>query len=293
MTLDARQWIKGLGPELAVQSRLLDNLLTAVEADPRWEWLELGCSVAEGRGDELSDLDVGLGHAGAAPPPVDDVTGMLRRLGDVVDLSAHPWNGVPRWWVQYADGGQLDLVALPAADRPGRAPNSVALLDRYGRLAETFTPRVWAAAPDEPRHWLLDGWEALSNVAKYLRRGSLFEAIDQVHRARSRVLQLWAVGEGVAYPAFGLTSLLDNPGATLPPGIEASYPVPDPAAILDPAIATADLLRRAGRHARPELDTPLGEYVTARLRIAGEREGVAKHRSVEDRPGEQPEENLP
>src|SRR4051812_12495828 len=40
--------------------RLLGGLLSAVEADQRFEWLELGCSVANGRGDELSDLDLGL-----------------------------------------------------------------------------------------------------------------------------------------------------------------------------------------------------------------------------------------
>jgi hypothetical protein len=68
-----------------------------------------------------------------------------------------------RWWVQYADGGQINLVVLPAANRPGRAPHSVALLDRHGRLAQTFTPHSWTAAPDEPRRWLLDGWEALTD----------------------------------------------------------------------------------------------------------------------------------
>jgi hypothetical protein len=111
-------WIAGLGPDLAVQARLLDGLLTAVEADPRWEWLELGCSVANGRGDELSDLDLGLGYLDEAA--LDGVAGMLRGLGPVVDLSAHPYDGVPRWWVQYADGGQIDLVAL-AAERPAGA----------------------------------------------------------------------------------------------------------------------------------------------------------------------------
>lgn len=131
---DARQWINSLDPELAVQARLLDRLLTSVEADPRWEWLELGCSVADGRGDELSDLDVGLGHAGDDPPPVDEVTGMLRQLGDVVDVAAQPWDGLHRWWVQYADGGQIDLVDLvvlargqPARQSPGqrRSPRPV------------------------------------------------------------------------------------------------------------------------------------------------------------------------
>jgi hypothetical protein len=96
--------------------------------------------------------------------------------------------------------GQVDLVVLPAHDRPERAPGAVALLDRSGRLAGEFVPTALRPGPDEPRQWLLDGWEALSNVAKYLRRGSLLEAVDQLRHGRQRVLQLWAAGQGVDYP---------------------------------------------------------------------------------------------
>jgi hypothetical protein len=260
---DARAWINGLGPDLAVQARLLNGLLTAVEADPRWEWLELGCSVAAGRGDELSDLDMGLGYLDAAV--VAELTPVLHRLGPVIDMSELPWDGMPRWWVQYADGGQIDLVAMPAERRPGLPPDGVALLDRAGRLSVRFTPAAYHAQPDDPRNWLMDGYEALSNVAKYLRRGSLLEAIDQVHRVRERVFQLWAAGGNVPFPAFGLTSLLDEPAVDLPDGIEATYPVPDRDAVLAAARAAAALLHRAGERARPGLDTPLRPYVTARL----------------------------
>ena len=198
-----REFIASLPPGLAVQAALLDGLLDAVEADERWEWLELGCSVAAGRGDELSDLDLGLGYTDAAAVPTVDA--ILRGLGPVVDVSAQPYHGMDRWWVQYADGGQIDLVVIPAADRRGLPPGSVALLDRAGRLSVPVEPTVLRAAPDDPRNWLFDGWEALANVAKYLRRGSLLEALSQVDRARQRVFQLWAVGAGVPYPAYGLT----------------------------------------------------------------------------------------
>jgi hypothetical protein len=256
-------FISALPASLAVQKRLLDGLLRAVTADDRWEWLELGCSVAAGRADELSDLDLGLGYTDEAA--LSTVDGILRGLGTVVDVSAQPYAGMPRWWVQYADGGQIDLVALPAADRRGLPPDSVALLDRAGRLATPYEPSVLRAAPDDPRNWLLDGWEALSNVAKYVRRGSLLEALDQVHRARGRVFQLWAAGGGVPYPAFGLTSLLDEPEPSLPAGIEETYAGPERAAVLAAALATARLLRRAGTRADSDLDTPLSDYVTRRL----------------------------
>lgn len=263
---EARRWISGLGPELAVQARLLERLLGAVEADQRWEWLELGCSVAEGRGDAWSDLDVGLGYRDEPDRPAgDEVTAMLRGLGETVEVSVQPAERTCRWWVQYADGGQIDLVAMAADSRPGRAPGSVALLDRQGRLREAFTPRVWTASAEDVRGWLLDGWEALANVAKYVHRGSLLEAIDQVHRARGRVLQLWAAGEEVAYPAFGLTSLLDDARAALPPDIGSTYPVADRTSVVSAALATARLLHRAGLHARPDMDTPLRRYVEQRL----------------------------
>ena len=67
------------------------------------------------------------------------------------------------------------------------------------------------------------------------------------------------------YPGFGLTSLLDAEPSTLPPGIEATYPTIGAASVAVAADALARLLRTAGRHAVPAVDTPLAEYVTARL----------------------------
>lgn len=168
---------------------------------------------------------------------------------------------------------QLDMVVLAATDRPGRAPGSVALRDRHGWLATEFEPAVQNARPEQPRQWLLDGWEALANAAKYLRRGSLLEAAEQLHRARLRVFRLWACAEGVDYPSFGLTSLLDTESPSLPPGIEATYPTISAASLAAAANALAFLLRSAGHHLRSTLDTPLARYVndmlTAGIRPAG------------------------
>lgn len=270
--VDGYRWIDQLSAELAVQAGLLRRLVTAVEADARWEALDLGCSVAAGRADPDSDLDVALWHAPGAAPDGDVVDSLVRDLGPVVEVSAQPWDGVPRWWVQYADGGQVDLVVLDGAERSGRAPGSVSLVDRSGRGATEFTPTSLRATAEQARAWLLDGWEALSNVAKYLRRGSLLEATDQLHRARQRLFQLWAVGEGVDYPVFGLTSLLDADGGDhLPPGIEATYPSIDTMSVRRAAQALARSLPAAGRHTNPGLDTPLADFVTAKLGGAGDR----------------------
>lgn len=254
-------FVSSLPPRLATQKRLLASLLAAVEADDRWEWLELGCSVAAGRGDELSDLDLGLGYLDEAA--VSTVDGLLRGLGEVVDVSAQPYSGMARWWVQYADGGQIDLVAMPAADRRGLPPGSVALLDRAGRLSTPVIPSSWAAGPDDPRNWLLDGWEALANVSKYLRRGSLLEALDQIQRARGRIFQLCAFAQDVPYPAYGLTSLLDEPAPSLPPNISDTYGLPTAESVLEAGLATARLLGDAGR--RAGLDTPLRVFISERL----------------------------
>lgn len=269
MTVDPYRWIDALPVDLATQARLLRALVTAVNADPRWDALDLGCSLAAGRADALSDVDVGLWHTPGARPADGDVDALVRGLGDVIDVSAQPWDGVPRWWVQYADGVQLDLVVFDAAERTGRAPGAVALVDRSGRGATGFVPEVLGVRTGEPRAWLLDGWEALANVAKYLHRGSLLEAVDQLHRARQQMFRLWAAGEGVDYPSFGLTSLLDTTSATLPPGVEATYPTVATSAVAAAADALAQLLHAAGRHADPALDTPLAEYVMARLGCAG------------------------
>ena len=79
------------------------------------------------------------------------------------------------------------------------------------------------------------------------------------------MFQLWAVGEGVAYPTFGLTSLLDEASASLPPGVDQTYAVPLFPSVRDAALVLAELLGVAARHADPALDTPLREFVTARL----------------------------
>jgi len=52
-----------LPDRLARHRSLLLHLLEEVEADARWRFLELSCSLARGNADELSDVDVGLGAA--------------------------------------------------------------------------------------------------------------------------------------------------------------------------------------------------------------------------------------
>ena len=57
-------------------------LLDAAEAEPAFRWLELGGSLARDAGDELSDIDAGLGIADSDwPAAVTLVEETIRRAG--------------------------------------------------------------------------------------------------------------------------------------------------------------------------------------------------------------------
>lgn len=220
---------------------LLRRLVARVEGEPAFRFVELCCSVARGAGDKSSDLDLGIGIADEAwPEALSLVRPVLAGLGDVVDALEHnipEWGDVPhrRFFVQYRDGVQVDLVASPASRRSGMPAGSVALYDADGHLATTFTSSLERASPEAVREWAFLGWIALANLDKYLRRGSAWEALEQLHEARTHLWRLWAVVCEAPYPGFGLTTVLDMADPTTLPGLEKT-------------VATTDLgdLRRAG-----------------------------------------------
>ena len=256
---------------------MIDAVVEICAGDDRIEVLELQCSVARGAGDELSDLDMGLTardedwEAVAAELP-----DRLRAISETVDLLDHT---MPEWgtrrhrrfFVQYADGRQLDLVVQPTSNLAGRVPGAVVLYDPGGRLAAERRPGSMHAGAEEARAWELLGWELLANVSKYLARGSTWEALERLHGARAMALRLHAVAEGVTYPGFGLTSLLDTDPPRLPDGLEATVSGLDPGALRAAAVACGELLRRAAAGARSRLESdrpesPMAEYVLALLR---------------------------
>src|SRR6266851_5769051 len=57
-------WIGQLPAALEQQQTILRGLLTLCEADDRIRWLVIGCSLARGAGDSLSDVDVAIGVRG-------------------------------------------------------------------------------------------------------------------------------------------------------------------------------------------------------------------------------------
>ena len=126
----------------------------------------------------------------------------------------------------------------------------MALYDLDGQLARPWTPDNAAADAATAREWACLGWVALGDVAKYLDRGSPWEARARLEEARGYVWQLWAVAVSAVYPAFGLTAALDAPGAPVPPGLDATAAGLDLADVRRAATALADLLTEVTERAQ-------------------------------------------
>lgn len=263
------QWLAGLPDELAGQRRIMSGLLAYCRRTPEARWLAVSCSIARGAGDALSDVDAGLGSTDAAAVDAA-IAGLVPELGEVVDVLRHTYSGVPRTFAQYADGSQLDLVVLAASARPGRAPDEVVLHDPDGRLATPFTPSVDTVTGENVREWTHLGWCALVDAAKYLTRGSAWEAHARLHEARDRIWALWGAARGARYPVFGLSQVLDRDPDDLPPGIGATASDLDPERLRAAALAAADVLHAvaglAAERYPTELPEAMADYVTGRLK---------------------------
>jgi hypothetical protein len=126
---------------------------------------------------------------------------------------------------------------------------------------------------DQLREWTMLGWWAASDIAKYLQRGSLFEAAARVECVREQALRLHAFAIGVPDPTYGLTSLLDYPPFELPAGLADTYCRPDDrASVVAAAHAAEALLTSAAEHAArrgsTDLTTPWAITAQRRLRDA-------------------------
>jgi hypothetical protein len=272
---DARRWLATMPASVAGQRQLLESLVIVAERAPAFRWLELGGSLARGSGDELSDIDAGLGIAdGSWAGGLAAAEAAVRAVSPVTDAFRQRFpgqDGRPAWHLVtlYESGLQLSLVVMRASSRAGLPPHSVALYDPGGQLARPWTPDNAAADAATAREWACLGWVALGDVAKYLDRGSPWEARARLEEARGFLWQLWAVSVAAVYPAFGLTAVLDTPGATPPPGIDATAAGVDPADIRRAAIALASLLVLVTKRAQFVIpfEGPGGLQAWARARL--------------------------
>jgi hypothetical protein len=256
--VDGREWVEHLRAELPRHAALVDRLLDRLELDERFRALELQCSVARGAGDELSDLDVGFWIADDAwDETVAELPALVRDLEPTIDLLVAELHDAPYLFAQYGSGLQLDALAQPASKARGRVSDAVILLDRDGLLREPYEPSSFRADDAALAEWRFRAWLALANLEKHLRRGSVWEAQEQLQEARSHLLRLHAARAGVPYPGFGLTSLLDAE-LELPQGLEATT-----------ARFESQDVRRAARALAALLDDydppPLADWVRRRL----------------------------
>src|SRR5450755_541194 len=96
MDLRGRDWIGQLPAELAGQRAILEGLLGLCEDSESIRWLVIGCSLARGAADRLSDLDVAMGVRDEEFPVITPgVRRAVGRLGDLVDSYHHRLPGVP------------------------------------------------------------------------------------------------------------------------------------------------------------------------------------------------------
>jgi len=256
--------------------RLLDALRGVVDGDDRLRWFELGCSLGAGGGDELSDADVGIGYTEIPSPELEAFAlSVAGAVGPPVDAIVHRMDGWPedvcRVAAEYPDGVQLDLVFMPASHRDALPDRTIALADKDGQLAKQRVSRSSRPPSHEvARQWVFLGWWALSAADKYAVRKSWFEAVEALAEARKHMLCLYACGNGVPYPQFGLVSLLDYPPFELPDRLAETYCSPaDPDAVVAGLRTCAALLHQATGSAASQLganlDSAMAEATTRRL----------------------------
>ena len=83
-------WLAALRVRLPRHAALVDALLAICRDDPRIRVLQLQASIARGGGDEMSDLDLGIGVRDADWETVADaLPARLGEIADVVDQVSH------------------------------------------------------------------------------------------------------------------------------------------------------------------------------------------------------------
>ena len=278
MREDAERWLRSLPKELAPHREVMLALMREAERDPAIRVLVVGCSLGRGAADELSDVDAMYAVVDSAwRDAVSESAGVVRRVGDVIDMHQQIIEPANRelapyqhTFAQYASGVQLDLVVAVARDRQAPRPDRVVLYDPDERIVGEA--KASAATEDQVRRWMHVALVHLSACAKYLTRGSLWEANAQLDAARAELWRLWAVAERIADPQYGLTAVLDAADAPMPENIEATVAGLDRRALRSAAMSCAEILvwtwpRAISTVATADLAMPpLAEWVLKQLR---------------------------
>jgi hypothetical protein len=275
---DADRWLRSLPKDLAPHREVMIGLLREAERDPGIRVLVVGCSIGRGAADELSDVDAMYAVVDTAwNDALQESAGVVRRIGDVIDMHQQIIDPADRelppyqhTFAQYASGVQLDLVVALARERQAPRPDWIVLYDPDGRIVGEA--KSSAATEEHVRQWMHIALVHLSACAKYLTRGSLWEANAQLDAARAELWRLWAVAERIADPQYGLTAVLDAPDAPMPENIEATVAGLDRQALRSAAMSCAEILVWTWPRAISTVSTadlampPLAEWVLRQLK---------------------------
>jgi predicted nucleotidyltransferase len=232
-----RSWIERLPDALRKQANVLDRLFDVAHGEVRVRALSLRGSIARGKGDALSDLDT---RVWIRDDEFDEAIGVLpviaRAVGETLDILFET-PGSPFLFIEYADGVQVELLAVRASAVSDGLQQQIVLFDRDGLLRD--------AAEEAPPYGLpfWTGWAAmrLYNLDKYLLRNEIWRAYIQLQTVRDLLLCHQASLAGVPDPELGLTSLRDY-GGELPPRLRETIALLDPADIRRAAIVCAEIL---------------------------------------------------
>ena len=235
MREDAERWLRSLPKELAPHREVMLALMREAERDPAIRVLVVGCSLGRGAADELSDVDAMYAVVDTAwRDAVSESAGVVRRVGDVIDMHQQIIEPANRELNPY------DLVVAVARDRQAPRPDWIVLYDPDERIVGEA--KATTATAEQVRRWMHVALVHLSACAKYLTRGSLWEANAQLDAARAELWRLWAVAERIADPQYGLTAVLDAPDAPMPENIEATVAGLDRRALRSAAMSCAEIL---------------------------------------------------
>lgn len=283
---DGRDWISALPPGLECHRRALAGLLEFCEISPTVTSLSVGCSMGRGAADGLSDIDAavgvgaarGLGGAGRVRDVEKSLVNHLQgeHLVDVLrEESSTGHLFIRQVFAQLANGVQLDLaiIAEPEVRRGDAAPDFVSLYRAGGFGEEGEMPSAYEVAAEQVRTWAFQGWRALLDADKYVRRGSPWEAHQRLEEARQHIWALWATALGTSYPWHGLSQVLDHDPSSLPDGVESTVAGLDLAELRSAMVASASVLDDVSAAAAHRCPTSLPTDLAAFTRsvIASQR----------------------
>lgn len=231
---------------------LIEALNDWAQATDWVDWVEIGGSIGRGAGDELSDVDAGVGVDALAEHPhrIDQARTAISAFAPVAASLTQPMGDAVHLVCVYEDCRQLSLVVFDAEARQGLPPQAVATVDKSGRLSRTLDRGRWDADDATVREWAFLAWIAIGDAARHRHRGRTWRALHSLTEARDHLWKLWAHASGLTYPMFGAVTV-ENADTALPEGVEQTHP--------------ADLSTASIHHALTALTRLLEPYTTGDL----------------------------